>query len=98
MSAPSRTGYCSERCLLWSFFGVPALRRRTFLKEQRRNRALRAKPAGWTRPVAYPDLGSKPTEPELTRAVFEVMKAAGNLPPSALERSSYSHPSNKVIS
>jgi hypothetical protein len=49
------TGYCSERCLHWDFFGVPALKRDGFLQEMRRNQALTKAPDGWTPPPACPD-------------------------------------------
>jgi len=32
-----RTGYCSERCMVYDFFGVPALRQRAFLRYRAKN-------------------------------------------------------------
>jgi len=62
------TGYCSERCLHWSFFGVPALEEQPFLDEIRRNQGLRAAPDGWTPPPAYPEFDKRFRE-EVTEAL-----------------------------
>lgn len=37
MAKESATGYCSERCLMWDFFGVPALKEQDFIAEIRAN-------------------------------------------------------------
>ena len=57
MPKKGETGYCSERCLHWDFFGVPALEEKSFLREMRRNQQLEEIPNGWTSPAAYPEFG-----------------------------------------
>jgi len=37
MASEGATGYCSERCLMWDFFGVPALKEDALVKEIRAN-------------------------------------------------------------
>ena len=55
MPKPGETGYCSERCLHWDFFGVPELRKGHFLREMRHNQQLEQIPDGWAPPPAYPE-------------------------------------------
>lgn len=56
---PGRTGYCSERCLHYDFFGVPALKQEWFLREMRQNQQLRSVPPDWSKPTVYPELSNR---------------------------------------
>ena len=80
MGAPGKTGYCSERCLLWTFFGVPALHRREFAREQRVNRRRKTVPDDWTPPHAYPGVGDAKHEKEAAQSIYRLMKLRGELP------------------
>jgi len=62
------TGYCSERCLNWQFFGVPALKRDDFIAEIRRNQQRQTAPDGWTPPPAHPEFDKRFRE-EVTEAL-----------------------------
>jgi len=53
MDDPGQTGYCSERCLHWDFFGVPALKENELVAEMRGNQNGSPREG---RPAAYPDL------------------------------------------
>ena len=70
----ARLDYCSERCLLWSFFGVPALHRADFQREQVKNRRLTKPPERSEHPTAYPDLGPQRREPTATRVIAELIQ------------------------
>jgi hypothetical protein len=63
----SATGYCSERCLCWDFFGVPALKRQDFLEEMRANQRRR-EPTG-RRPRTYEGLFTQEEERVLSDAI-----------------------------
>lgn len=72
------TGYCSERCLHWSFFGVPALKQPEFLREIRRNQSLDTVPDGWTPPPAYPEFGDR-FRSEVTEALALIKRECDRL-------------------
>jgi len=74
MPEPGQTGYCSERCLHWDFFGVPVLEEKSFLREMRRNQALEEIPDGWTPPPAYPGLSGDFCR-EVTRALAQLKES-----------------------
>lgn len=69
MDAPGTTGFCSERCLQWSFFGVPALKEGDFIREIRHNQARKTENPEWTPPKAYPDLFSEEERKEIIEAL-----------------------------
>lgn len=75
---PGVTGYCSERCLHWDFFGVPALKEKPFLKEIRRNQGLRTAPDGWAPPPAYPAFGERFRQ-EVTEALALLKETCGEI-------------------
>lgn len=54
-----QTGYCSERCLAWDFFGVPTLKEGALVKEIRRNQQRDTLPDDWKRPMPYPGFGEE---------------------------------------
>jgi len=73
MASSGVTGYCSERCLNWEFFGVPALKRDDFIAEIRRNQERQTAPKGWTPPPAYPGFGER-FRKEVTEGIALVLK------------------------
>jgi len=56
MEPVGQTPYCSERCLLWDTFGVPALKEDDLIAEMLRNQRRRKGPEDWTPQPAYPEL------------------------------------------
>jgi len=56
MEGPGQTGYCSERCLLWSTLGVPVLCEDELITEMLMNQRCKKAPDGWKPSVAYPGL------------------------------------------
>lgn len=54
-----QTEYCSERCLAWAFYGVPALKEDELVREIRKNQQRTTLPSDWQRPMPYPILGEK---------------------------------------
>jgi len=69
MQSEPATGYCSERCLMWDFFGVPRLKRDAFLKEMRGNQ--RGNPR--TEEVrAYPGLLTCSQEQNMARVLAQL--------------------------
>lgn len=72
MTDAGRTGYCSERCLLWDVLGVPALKEDDFIDEILTNQRRAAAPEGWAPPRPYPALEEYPAwreaRPLLVRA------------------------------
>jgi len=62
MEREAATGYCSERCLMWDFFGAPALKEDALVKEIRANQNGRPR----TESVrAYPGLMTPEQEQSL---------------------------------
>lgn len=59
LQRPGKTEFCSERCLAWSFFGVPALREEELIREIRKNQTTDELPSDWERPMPYPGFGKK---------------------------------------
>jgi hypothetical protein len=56
MGSEGATPYCSERCLLWDTFGVPALHEDALITEMLMNQRCQQAPDGWTARPAYPEL------------------------------------------
>lgn len=56
MQTQGRTPFCSERCMMFDFYGVPILREKEMTRTVIRNTRRRTVPDGWTPPRAYPDL------------------------------------------
>jgi len=54
MASEGATGFCSERCLMWDFFGVPALEVDDMISEIRENQRRQSVSAGWESAPAYP--------------------------------------------
>jgi hypothetical protein len=69
MESEGQTGYCSERCLMWDFFGVPALKEDGFITEIRQNQRRQTVPDGWTPPEAYPALSGGTWQKEIREAL-----------------------------
>jgi len=66
MSEEGATGYCSERCLMWDFFGAPALKKTDLVKEMRANQNGDPR----TEPVrAYPGLLTEQQEQTLAQVI-----------------------------
>lgn len=78
MPEEGATGFCSERCLNWDFFGVPALERDDFLSEIRENQRRTEMPDDWARPSAYPGL-----DDEFCREITEAIGLLNQLDPHA---------------
>lgn len=56
LAREGRVPYCSERCMTYDFFGVPALKQSEVMREIVANQRRREAPEGWTPKEAYPAL------------------------------------------
>ena len=76
MDSEGATGYCSERCLMWDFFGVPALKEDDLVDEIRGNQNGHPR----TETVrAYSGLMTEDEERLVARALAELKFACGDL-------------------
>lgn len=69
MAQEGATGYCSERCLMWSFFGVPVLEEGNLIIEIRQNQRRQTVPNDWTPHEGYPALSGGPWQSEIREAL-----------------------------
>ena len=69
MASEGVTGFCSERCLMWDFFGVPVLKTGDLIKEIRQNQQRQSVPNGWEPPPAYPALSGGRWQTEIREAL-----------------------------
>jgi hypothetical protein len=68
MQSEGATGYCSERCLMWDFFGVPVLEEDALISEIRQNQRQQTTDRA-ERPKAYPALSGGPWQQEVREAL-----------------------------
>lgn len=83
MIDPGPTGYCSERCLLWSTLGVPALKEDELVVEILLNQRLQHAPEGWTPPAAYPTLADYAVWEEAKPIIIQAAASLGKAPTHA---------------